>query len=58
MSPFGTLAAVICAGVPPAKTAYVLAGEYGVEHDLVSATVSMTTLLSVATLLGWLYLLR
>ena len=58
LSAFGTLAAVICAGVPTAKTAYVLAGEYGVEHDLVSATVSMTTLLSVATLLGWLTVLQ
>ena len=58
LSAFHTLAAVVCAGVPTAKTAYVLAGEYGVEHDLVAATVSMTTLLSVATLLGWLYVLQ
>ena len=49
---------MICAGVPTAKTAYVLAGEYGVEHDLVASTVSLTTLLSVATLLGWLYMLQ
>jgi predicted permease len=55
---FPTLAAVICAGVPTAKTAYVLAGEYGVEHDLVAATVSVTTLLSAVSLLGWLYLLQ
>jgi malonate transporter len=55
---FQTLAAVICAAVPTAKTAYVLASEYGVEHDLVAATVSMTTLLSVATLLAWLYILQ
>jgi malonate transporter len=58
LSQFQTLAAVICAGVPTAKTAYVLAGEYGVEHDLVAATVSMTTLLSVVTLLAWLYVLQ
>jgi predicted permease len=58
VSPFHTLAAVVCAGVPTAKTAYVLAGEYDVEHDLVAATVSITTLLSVATLLGWLYMLQ
>jgi malonate transporter and related proteins len=51
---FQTLAAVICAAVPTAKTAYVLAGEYAVEHDLVAATVSMTTLLSIGTLLAWL----
>jgi malonate transporter len=58
LSAFNTLAAVVCAGVPTAKTAYVLAGEYGVEHDLVADTVSMTTLLSVATLLAWLYVLQ
>ena len=58
LSTFQTLAAVVCAGVPTAKTAYVLAGEYGVEHDLVAATVSMTTLFSVATLLAWLYMLQ
>jgi malonate transporter and related proteins len=58
LSPFPTLAAVVCAGVPTAKTAYVLAGEYGVEHDLVAATVSVTTLFSVATLLAWLYVLQ
>ena len=58
LGPFQTLAAVICAGVPTAKTAYVLAGEYDVEHDLVAAAVSMTTLFSPATLLAWLYLLR
>lgn len=58
LSRFNTLAAVICAGVPTAKTAYVLAGEFNVEHDLVAATVSLTTLLSVITLLSWLYVLR
>jgi malonate transporter and related proteins len=58
LSTFQTLAAVICAGVPTAKTAYVLAGEYGVEHDLVASTVSVTTLLSVVTLLAWLYVLQ
>ena len=34
-----------------------LASEYKVEEFLVAATVSITTLLSVATLLGWLYAL-
>ena len=58
LSPFQTLAAVICAGVPTAKTAYVLAGGYGVEHDLVAFTLSVTTLLSVVTLLAWLYVLQ
>jgi malonate transporter len=52
-----TIAAVVCAAVPTAKTTYVLAHEYKVEEPLVAATVSITTMLSVATLLGWLYLL-
>ena len=58
LGPFQTLAAVICAGVPTAKTAYVLTGEYDVEHDLVANVVSMTKLFSVATLLAWLYVLQ
>jgi malonate transporter len=52
-----TIAAVVCAGVPTAKTVYILAGEYKVEEELVAATVSITTLLSVPTLLAWLYAL-
>jgi hypothetical protein len=36
---------------------YILAGEYKVEESLVAATVSITTLLSVGTLLCWLYVL-
>jgi malonate transporter and related proteins len=58
LDPFYTIAAVICAAVPTAKTAYILAGAYKVEESLVAATVSITTLLSVATLLGWLYALQ
>ena len=48
---------MVCAAVPTAKTVLILAGEYKVEEDLVTATVSITTLLSVVTLLGWLYAL-
>jgi hypothetical protein len=43
--------------VPTAKTVFILAGEYKVEEELVTATVSITTLLSVVTLLGWFYAL-
>jgi malonate transporter and related proteins len=57
LNPLYTIAAVICAAVPTAKTVYILAGEYKVEEPLVAATVSITTLLSVVTLLGWLYAL-
>ena len=57
LNPLYTIAAVICAAVPTAKTTFILAGEYKVEEPLVAATVSITTVLSVATLLGWLYVL-
>jgi malonate transporter and related proteins len=50
-----TIAAVICAAVPTAKTVFILAGAYKVEEELVAATVSITTLLSVATLMAWIY---
>lgn len=58
LNPLYTIAAVVCAAVPTAKTTYILAGAYKVEEPLVAATVSITTVLSVATLLGWLYVLR
>jgi predicted permease len=51
------IAAVVCAAVPTAKTVYILAGAYHREEPLVAATVSVTTLFSVATLLAWLYIL-
>jgi malonate transporter and related proteins len=57
LNPLYTIAAVVCAAVPTAKTMYVLAHEYKVEEALVGATVSITTMLSVVTLLGWIYLL-
>jgi malonate transporter and related proteins len=53
LNPLYTIAAVM----PTAKTVYILAGEYKVEEPLVASTVSMTTLFSVVTLLGWLYAL-
>ena len=58
LNPLYTIAAVICAAVPTAKTTYILAGAYKVEEPLVAATVSITTMLSVGTLLAWLYALR
>lgn len=57
LGPFRTIAAVVCAAVPTAKTAFVLASTYRVEATVVGSTISMTTLMSVVTLLGWLYLL-
>ncbi|SAK64091.1 AEC family transporter [Caballeronia ptereochthonis] len=51
-----TVAAVVCAAVPTAKSAYVLAVEYDVEKPVVGAVISMSTLFSIVTLLAWLYL--
>jgi hypothetical protein len=55
LDPLYTIAAVICAAVPTAKTAYILAGEYRCEEMLVASTVSLTTLLSIISLVIWLY---
>jgi malonate transporter len=57
LSPLYTVAAVICAAVPTAKTVYILAGQYHCEETMVAATVSMTTLFSVVSLPVWLYIL-
>jgi hypothetical protein len=55
LDPLYTIAAVICAAVPTAKTAYILAGEYHCEEMMVASTVSMTTLASILSLVVWLY---
>jgi hypothetical protein len=55
LDPLYTIAAVICAAVPTAKTAYILAGEYHCEEMMVASTVSMTTLASILSLVIWLY---
>jgi hypothetical protein len=55
LDPLYTIAAVICAAVPTAKTVYILAGEYHCEEMMVASTVSLTTLASVLSLVVWLY---
>src|ERR1700756_3682814 len=55
LDPLYTIAAVICAAVPTAKTVYILAGEYHCEEMMVASTVSMTTLVSIISLVVWLY---
>jgi hypothetical protein len=55
LDPLYTIAAVICAAVPTAKTAYILAGEYHCEEMMVASTISMTTLASILSLVVWLY---
>jgi malonate transporter and related proteins len=57
LDPLYTIAAIICAAVPTAKTVYILAGEYHCEEMMVASTVSMTTLVSVVSLVVWLYAL-
>jgi malonate transporter and related proteins len=57
LDPLYTIAAVICAAVPTAKTVYILAGEYHCEEMMVASTVSMTTLVSVISLVVWMYAL-
>jgi malonate transporter and related proteins len=55
LDPLYTIAAVICAAVPTAKTAYILAGEYHCEEMMVASTISLTTLASIISLVVWLY---
>jgi malonate transporter and related proteins len=57
LDPLYTIAAVICAAVPTAKTVYILSGEYRCEEMMVASTVSMTTLASIVSLPVWLYAL-
>jgi predicted permease len=52
-----TIAAVVCAAVPTAGTVFIPLAVQG-GGGSVTATVSITTLLSVLTLLAWLYALR
>jgi malonate transporter and related proteins len=57
LDPLYTIAAVICAAVPTAKTVYILAGEYHCEEMMTASTVSLTTLASIVSLVVWLYAL-
>jgi len=57
LDPLYTIAAIICAAVPTAKTVFILAGQYKIEEPLVATTVSLTTLLCVVSLPIWLYAL-
>jgi malonate transporter and related proteins len=57
LEPLYLIAAVVCAAVPTAKTVYILSGEYRCEETAVAATVSLTTLCSIGTLMAWIYVL-
>lgn len=52
-----TTAAVVCAAVPTAKTAFILASEHKCEEALVASTISLTTILSTVSLVFWLSIL-
>jgi len=52
------VAAVVCAAVPTGKTGYILAVEYGTEKAMMGAVISLSTLFSIFSMLGWLYVLR
>jgi len=57
LEPLTLIAAVVCAAVPTAKTVYILSGEYHCEEPTVAATISLTTLCSIGTLIAWIYVL-
>ena len=57
LEPLTLIAAVVCAAVPTAKTVYILSGEYHCEQPTVAATISLTTLCSIGTLIVWIYVL-
>jgi predicted permease len=57
LEPLALIAAVVCAAVPTAKTVYILSGEYRCEEATVAATISLTTLCSIGTLIVWIYVL-
>jgi len=57
LDPLYTIAAVVCAAVPTAKTTFMLASQYGQPEEPVADTISVTTLASTLTLILWLLLL-
>lgn len=57
LNPLYTIAAVVCAAVPTAKTTIMLASQYGQPEEPVADTISVTTLASTLTLVLWLLLL-
>ena len=57
LHPLLTVAATIAAAVPTAKTVYIIAGKYNQSADMVTSVISLTTLLSIVTLIIWLFIL-
>ena len=50
--------AVLMAALPPALTSFVLATQYNVYVDRASTAVLVGTMLSMPTLIGWLWLIE
>lgn len=57
LDPFFSVAAVVSAAVPAAKTVFVLAAKYDHLKELAAETVSIGTLVSTLTLFLWLLML-
>ncbi|MEO1250513.1 MAG: AEC family transporter [Pseudomonadota bacterium] len=57
LDPIMTIAAVICAAVPTGKNVFILAGQYNVSKDFAAATISVTSVAAIVTLLAWLFIL-
>jgi hypothetical protein len=57
LDPLLSIAAVISAAMPTAKTEFILAKQYHEAEDFVAETVSVSTALAVVTLIGWLLVL-
>ena len=57
LDPLLTIAAVICAAVPTAKSEFILAKQYHQSEELVADTISFTTAVAVGTLIVWLVVL-
>lgn len=57
LDPLLTIAAVVAAAVPTAKSEFILAKQYHASEELVAGTVSLTTAVSIVTLIVWLLVL-
>jgi len=57
LDPLLTVAAVVAAAVPTAKTEFILAKQYHQLEEVVADTISFTTAAAVVTLIAWLIVL-
>lgn len=57
LNPILTIAATICAAVPPGKTSFVLADNYQVHPERVASIITVSTIVSAFTLVVWITVL-